>query len=103
MCHKIPLTNQDKEKEKMKVKSDYRVLEELEAHLDGADTVFCMPERMEECEGVLKTICERSSLANPVKKFLNLTELFFKLVNSSQNGIVVPSRGILEGELNSER
>ena len=45
----------------------------------------------------------RSSLAMPVNKFLPLHELLLKLGNSSQEGQMIPSPGLAETELNSER
>ena len=95
--------NDKKEEENVHVKSDYLILEDIQALLGGTDTVFCMPERLNQCKGVMKTISERRSLENPVKKFMELPELFYQLVNSSQHGMEVPSRGLIERELNSER
>ena len=88
---------------KVETKSDYRILEEIQEYLDGEDSVFVMTDRKEECQGVLTTISSRSSVANPIKKYLQLPELFYMLVNQSQAGIVVPCRAILEQELDSER
>ena len=101
--HKIPLGNDKKEEENVRVKSDYLILEDIQALLAGTNTVFCMPERLDQCKGVMKTISERSYLENPVKNFMELPELFYQLVNSSQHGMEVPSRGLIEEELNRER
>ena len=101
--HQIPLEKFMKEELKVDTKSDYRILEEIEEFLDGEDSVFVMPERKDQCQGVLNTISSRSSVASPIKKFLQLPELFYMLVNQSQAGIVVPCRAILEQELDSER
>ena len=101
--HKIPLADDKKEEENVRVKSDYLILEDIQALLGGTDTVFCMPERLDQCKGVMKTISERRSLENPVKIFMELPELFYQLVNSSQHGMEVPSRGLIERELNRER
>lgn len=103
MGHMIPLADEQKDEENVHVKSDYQIMEDIETLLDGTDTVFCMAEMIDQCKGVMRTISTRRSLKNPVKKFLDLPELFYKLVNSSPLGMVVPSRGILETELNRER
>ena len=103
MGHKIPFADDKKEEKNVEVKSDYLIIEDIEALLGGTDTVFCMPESIEQSKGVMRTISERRSLLNPIKRFLELPELFYQLVNSSELGKVVPSRGLLETELNRER
>jgi len=110
--HKIPLedmavmdadvSNNNKTVE-FQPKSDGQIAKDIVAHLAGTDAVFCMPEKMAQCEGVLHTIINRSSLRMPVIKFLPLPELLYKLANSSKEGEMIPSAGIAESELNSER
>merc|ERR1719431_1956960 len=58
---------------------------------------------MSQCEGVLLTISNRSSLVMPMNKFLPLPELLFNLGNSSKEGHMIPSPGLAERELDSER
>ena len=101
--HQIPLEKFMKEELKVDTKSDYRILEEIEEYLDGEDSVFVMTERKDQCQGVLNTISSRSSVASPVKKYLQLPELFYKLVNQAGMVVVVPYVSILEQELNNER
>jgi len=81
-----------------------QILKDISEHLTGTEKiVFCMPERLAQCEGVLRTLCDRSSLKMPVDKFLPLPELLFMLANSSKEGNRVPSAGVAEGLLDSEK
>jgi len=102
--HKIPLedmavmdadvsNNNNNKTVEFQPKTDGQIAKDIVAHLAGTDAVL----------GVLHTIINRSSLRMPVIKFLPLPELFYKLANSSKEGEKIPSAGITESELNSER
>ena len=95
--------NVSNNKVEFQLKSDGQILLDIVAHMAGAEAVFCMPEKMSQCEGVLRTISNRSSLVMPVNKFLPLPELLFNLGNSSKEGQMIPSPGLAERELDSER
>ena len=103
----MPVATEDNISSNMKVefqvKSDGQIFMDIVAHMAGSETVFCMPEKMSQCEGVLRTISTRSSLEMPVNKFLPLPELLFNLGNSSKEGQMIPSPGIAKRELDSER
>ena len=98
-----PLEIQVEDTVEFRLKSDAQIFKDLSAHLAGTDAVFCMPERLAQCEGVLRTISTSSSLVMPVTRFLPLPELLYRLANSSKEGPMIPSSGVSERELESER
>ena len=85
------------------VKEDGDIFNELSKFLSATDTVFCMPDKVAQCEGVLTTMSIRSTLLMPVRRFLDLPQLLFRLVNSTKEGVKIPSLGLFERELESER
>ena len=109
--HKIPLDDMsavesnviNNNKVEFQQKSDGQIFKDILVHLAKTEEVFCMPEKLAQCEGVFRTISNRSSLEVPVIKFLPLPELLFRLGNSSKEGQMIPSVGVAEGELDSER
>ena len=103
--HKIPLedmavmesdVSNHNNKVEFQLKSDCQIFKEITAHMDGTEAVFCMPEKMSQCEGVLQAMSNRSCLMMPVNKFLPLPELLFRLANSSKEGEMIPSAGLAE-------
>ena len=108
--HKIPLEidieqlNMKTEKfTEFKQRSDLQILQDIVEFLSGDEIVFCMPERTAQCEGVLRTISNRSKLILPKIKILSLPELLFRLSNSSKEGTVLPTSNMAEIELEKER
>jgi len=110
--HKIPLEVEHMEfdqtvyKEKViefKQTADEKILQDIPAFLSGSGIVFCMPEKISQCEGVLSTIAHRSNRVTPAIQILSLPELLFRLVKRSGEGNVLPSTNMAEIELEKER
>lgn len=110
--HKIPLEKEAMEPMESQVEdnvefkqtSDRKILGDISNHLSGTDVVFCMPEMMPQCEGILRTIANRcSSHIMSSVMFVPLPELLYMLANKSQEGIMIPTPGVAERELESER
>lgn len=110
--HKIPLEKEAMEPMNCQVEDnvefnqtlDRKILQDISNHLSGADIVFCMPEMMAQCEGILRTIANRcSSFIMSSIMFVPLPELLYMLANKSQEGIMIPTPGVAERELESER
>jgi len=110
--HKIPLEKEAMEPMDCQVEDnvefkqtlDRKILDDISHHLSGADLVFCMPEMMAQCEGILRTIANRcSSYIMSSIMFVPLPELLFMLANKSQEGLMIPTPGLAERELESER
>jgi len=110
--HKIPLEKdimepmdcQVEDNVEFKQTPDRKIIADISQHLSGADIVFCMPEMMAQCEGVLSTIANRcSSYVLSSIMLVPLPELLYILANKSQEGIMIPTPGVAERELESER
>merc|ERR1719369_1046718 len=70
-----------------------------------ADTkcVFTMPEKIAQCNGIIKTIADRSNVPSLDLKILPLPQLLVRLANRSDEGTILPSANIAEIELEKER
>ena len=68
--HKIPLEidTMDIQEEvvpQFKQTPDEKILQDITSFLSGTESVFCMSEKIVQCEGVLRTIAHRSDLTSP--------------------------------------
>jgi len=102
--HKIPLEiDTIEDVHEFKQTQDVKILQDISDFLSGTELLFCMPEKIAQCEGVLRTIAHRSNLSSPAIVILSLPELLVRLANKSQEGITLPSANVAELELERER
>jgi len=108
--HKIPLelstddndNNTDGSSEFIQ-SQDKIILDKISKFTSDSSYIFCMPEKRNECEGMVKTISLRSNLHYPAFELLPLNELLLRLANNSGKGKKLPSAGVAESELEKER